>query len=419
MAILRLEAVRREIGTFVILDGISAAIAHGDRVGLVGVNGSGKTTLLRLAAGTEEPDGGLVARKRGLTVGLLSQEANLDAAFMAAPDVRTAVRAGAVEVERLERELSALEVTGAAAVGSARYADLRHRFEALDGYRLDVRVDEALSGLGFARDEWSKPPDSLSGGEQTRAALARLVVADPELLLLDEPTNHLDLAALEWLEQALARRDRSLLVASHDRAFLDAVAGRIWELRERRLAVFRGGYSAYLMQREAADARAAKDAETSREAIARERELVQRYRSHRKYAKMHEHERRLEALAEVRTQAPRRGHDVPLDASRDLAHPRDDLRRGHQRVTPHPHGRGTGVVLHAVEREPGPGDGHDALHHAHRHPLFLEDGPLLDVQLQIGADGAGDAGLGSEIADALELLPEPLAVTVARVVGVL
>jgi len=312
MAILRFEAVRREIGTLVILDGISAAMAHGDRVGLVGANGSGKTTLLRLAAGTEEPDGGLVARKRGLTVGLLSQEANLDAAFMAAPDVRTAIRAGAVELERLERELSALEAAGAAAVGSARYADLRHRFEALDGYRLDVRVDEALSGLGFARDEWSKPPDALSGGEQTRAALARLVVADPELLLLDEPTNHLDLAALEWLEQALVRRDRSLLVASHDRAFLDAVAGRIWELRERRLAVFRGGYSAYLMQREAADARAAKDAETSREAIARERELVQRYRSHRKYAKMHEHERRLEALAEERTQAPRRGPHLAL-----------------------------------------------------------------------------------------------------------
>ena len=312
MAILRFEAVRREIGTFVILDGISAAIAHGDRVGLVGVNGSGKTTLLRLAAGTEEPDGGLVARKRGLTVGLLAQEANLDVAFMAAPDMRTAVRAGAVEVERLERELSALEAAGAAAVGSARYADLRHRFEALDGYRLDVRVDEALSGLGFARDEWSKSPDALSGGEQTRAALARLVVADPELLLLDEPTNHLDLAALEWLEQALVRRDRSLLVASHDRAFLDAVAGRIWELRERRLAVFRGGYSAYLMQREAADARAGKDAETSREAIARERELVQRYRSHRKYAKMHEHERRLDALAEVRTQAPRRGPRLAL-----------------------------------------------------------------------------------------------------------
>src|SRR3990172_12058682 len=136
-------------------------MAHGDRVGLGGANGSGKTTLLRLAAGTEEPDGGLVARKRSLTVGLLSQEANLDAAFMAAPDVRTAIRAGAVELERLERELSALEAAGAAAVGSARYADLRHRFEALDGYRLDVRVDEALSGLRVGpgrRGETPPPP---------------------------------------------------------------------------------------------------------------------------------------------------------------------------------------------------------------------------------------------------------------------
>ncbi|MFI5254574.1 MAG: ABC-F family ATP-binding cassette domain-containing protein [Candidatus Limnocylindrales bacterium] len=315
MAILRFEAVRREIGTFVILDDISAAIAHGERIGLVGVNGAGKTTLLRLAAGVDEPDRGLVARKRGLTLGLLAQEANLDAAFMAAPDVRTAVRAGAADIELLERQLAAAEAAGAAVVASAAYADLRHRFEARDGYHLDVRVDEALSGLGFEREEWTRPPSALSGGEQTRAALARLVVADPELLLLDEPTNHLDIGALEWLENALVRRRGATLVASHDRAFLDAVTTRTWELRDRRLAIFRGGYSAFLVQREAADARAAKDTETAREAITREQELVQRYRSHRKYSKMHEHERRLGALHEGVTEAPRRGARLALSST--------------------------------------------------------------------------------------------------------
>jgi ATP-binding cassette subfamily F protein 3 len=314
MAVLRFEAVRREIGTFVILDDVSVAIAAGERIGLVGVNGAGKTTLLRLAAGSDEPDRGLVVRKRGLTSGLLAQEANLDATFMAAPDIRTAVRAGAADVEALENRLAVMETAGAAAVASPAYAELRHRFEARDGYHLDVRVDEALSGLGFDRDEWTKPPMALSGGEQTRAALARLVVADPELLLLDEPTNHLDIGALEWLEGALVRRHGTTVVASHDRVFLDAVTTRTWEMRDRHLAVFRGGYSAFVMQREAADARQAKEADTTREAIAREQELVQRYRSHRKYSKMHEHERRLETLREGSTTVRRRGPRLALSS---------------------------------------------------------------------------------------------------------
>ncbi|HXR27907.1 MAG TPA: ABC-F family ATP-binding cassette domain-containing protein [Candidatus Baltobacteraceae bacterium] len=306
MAILRFEAVRREIGTFVILDDVSAAVAHGERIGLVGINGAGKTTLLRLAAGSDTPDSGRVVRKAGLSVGLLSQEANLDGAFVAAPDLRAAVRAGAADLEADERELARLEAAGAEAVGSALYAEVRHRFEARDGYGLDQRVEATLSGLGFEAADLVRPPMSLSGGEQTRAALARLLIADPDLLLLDEPTNHLDVAAIEWLEQALARRDRAVIVASHDRAFLDAVVQRIWELRDRRLRLFRGAFSAYLTQREAADARAHKDAESHADAVAREQELVQRYRTHRKYAKMHEHERRLEALRATPVEAPKR-----------------------------------------------------------------------------------------------------------------
>ncbi len=312
MAILRFEAVRREIGTFVILDDVSAAVAHGERIGLVGINGAGKTTLLRLAAGTDARDGGRVVRKSGLSIGLLSQEANLDAAFAGAPDLRAAVRAGAADLETDERELARLEAAGAEAVGSPAYAEVRHRFEARDGYGLDQRVEATLSGLGFEPADLLRPPTSLSGGEQTRAALARLLIADPDLLLLDEPTNHLDVAAIEWLEQALARRDRAVIVASHDRAFLDAVVQRIWELRDRHLRVFRGAFSAYLTQREAADARAHKDAETHADAVSREQELVQRYRSHRKYAKMHEHERRLEALRSTTAEAPKRRASLAL-----------------------------------------------------------------------------------------------------------
>ncbi len=303
MSLLRFEKVTREIGTLVILEEVSAAVALGDRIGLVGPNGSGKTTLLRIAAGLDEPDRGSVGRKRGLSLGLLAQEAHFDAAFMASPDLRTAVRTGAAHLDVMAAELAQLE--RANRVTEPVYADLQHRFELLGGYTLDQRVDATLSGLGFGRGEWASPPSALSGGEQTRAALARLVVADPELLLLDEPTNHLDLDALEWLEEHLRRRAGSLVVASHDRAFLDGTVSRIWELRDRSLSVFRGDYSAYHRQREARDARLDKDVDSQAEAIARERELVQRYRSHRKFSKMHEHEARLERLEAERIEAPK------------------------------------------------------------------------------------------------------------------
>jgi len=310
MSILRLAGVTREIGTFTILDSIDAAIALGDRIGLVGPNGAGKTTLLRLAAGTDEPDRGAVSRKRNLSIGLLAQEAHLDATFMASLDLRSAVRSGAAHLEAMATELADLERAGR--VTEPAYADIQHRYEVLGGYTLDQRVDAALSGLGFTREEWAKPPTALSGGEQTRAALARLVIADPDLLLLDEPTNHLDLGALEWLEEHLRRRTGSLLVASHDRAFLDATVTRIWELRDRRLTAFRGDYSAYRRQREERDARATKEADTQVEQIERERELVQRYRSHRKFSKMHEHEARLERLLEERREAPKAGRKLTL-----------------------------------------------------------------------------------------------------------
>ncbi len=310
MSILRIDGVRREIGDFVILDSVSAAVARGERIGLVGANGAGKTTLLRLIAGRDEPDAGRIVKSSGLRLGMLAQESNLDPTVAGAQDVRTLVRSGAAEVETLETKLKELEAAGASAVESGVYAATRERFEHLDGYHLDQRVEETLSGLGIPREDWSRSPLKLSGGEQTRVALARLMVADPDVLLLDEPTNHLDLAALEWLEIALVRRATGLIVASHDRAFLDAVATRIWEIRDRRLESFRGAYSAYLLQREGADARQRKDAESGAGAAVREKELIQLYRSHRKFAKMHEHERRLEQLDQI--EAPKRQQRLAL-----------------------------------------------------------------------------------------------------------
>ncbi len=310
MSLVRLESVTREIGTFVILDAVSGAMAPGDRVGLVGPNGAGKTTLLRIVAGRDDADRGHVARRRGLTIGLLAQEAHLDEAFMAAPDLRAAVRHGAAHLERMAEELAELEHAGHAA--GTEYEELQHRFEILGGYTLDQRVDGALSGLGFSREEWGRPPTAMSGGQQTRAALARLVIADPDLLLLDEPTNHLDVGAIEWLEEHLRRRQGALLVASHDRAFLDATVTRIWELRDRKLTIFRGDYRSFHRQRLERDERSVREAATLQSQVAKEVDLVQKYRSQRKHAKMHEHEARLERLKEQTVETPRAGRALRL-----------------------------------------------------------------------------------------------------------
>ncbi len=295
MSIVRLAGVVREVGDFVILDHVDAAVAANDRIGLVGPNGAGKTTLLRILAGLDEPDQGEVHRKRGLTAALLPQEAHVDSTFTGAPSLRLAVRAGARRLEELERTLRQMEHDGR--VTQPEYESLQHEFAVKDGYSLDQRVEAALSGLGFARGEWDRPPTDLSGGEQTRGALARLLMTDPELLLLDEPTNHLDLEAMEWLEQHLGRRHGALIVAAHDRAFLDATVARVWELRDRRLTPFRGNYAAFARQRAERDLRAAQEAEDRAGEIAREKELIEVYRHQRKHGKMHEHEARLEALA--------------------------------------------------------------------------------------------------------------------------
>ena len=229
---------------------------------------------------------------------------------MAAPDLRAAVRHGAAHLERMAEELAELEHAGHAA--ETDYADLQHRFDILGGYTLDQRVDEALSGLGFARDEWLRPPTALSGGQQTRAALARLVISDPDLMLLDEPTNHLDIGAIEWLEEHLRRRSGALLVASPrprvprrdrhpdlgaPRPAADRVPRRLLRLSPPADGARRAGR--------------ARRPRASTTPIAREMELVQRYRSQRKHVKMHEHEARLEKL---KAQAP----EAPQKSSRSL-----------------------------------------------------------------------------------------------------
>jgi ATP-binding cassette subfamily F protein 3 len=311
MSLLTLTGVGREIGAVTILEGVSVSVAAGERVGLVGPNGAGKTTLLRMMVGREEPDGGRVEHARGIRIEVLAQESSHDPKLLEAATLTEAVRGGAEEITRLAAELHAAETGGRA--DTPEYAAARQRFDALEGYTIDDRVAAALRGLGFPTARHGESPKMLSGGEQTRVALARLVIADPDLLLLDEPTNHLDVEAIEWLEGALRARRGALVVASHDRSFLDTVVDRVWEVRNRTVTRFRGNYSAYAQQREGRELDSERDADRRTKEIARERELIQTYRSHRKYGKMHEHERRLAAIEPV--VAPKRRAALAISAA--------------------------------------------------------------------------------------------------------
>jgi ATP-binding cassette subfamily F protein 3 len=222
---------------------------------LVGPNGCGKTTLLRLLAGIEQPDSGQLSRARALRIGYLPQEA-LPPSL---PGVQAETRLwdfcleALAELRRQEAELATLEAAMAdprqAEEAMARYGPMQEAFERAGGYTYANRIKRVLTGLGFSGDAFDRVLAKLSGGERTRAYLARLILEDPDLLLLDEPTNHLDIEALEWLEGWLRDWPGAVLAVSHDRYFLDRVTDQIWELEPHRLEVYRGNYTAYVRQR--------------------------------------------------------------------------------------------------------------------------------------------------------------------------
>ena len=208
MSVVALSGLAKRYGDRVVLHDVAFRVAPGDRVALVGPNGSGKSTLLRLLA-SGESDGGTIARRRGLRVGLLEQE--LAALGATLDDIVASARA---RLDALEAEMRALERRLDDPAALARYGDLQAAFERAGGYDFPGEVERVLGGLGLGGIARDRPLAGLSGGERARAALARLLLEDPDLLLLDEPTNHLDLLALEWLEKYLLERQRTLVVAS-------------------------------------------------------------------------------------------------------------------------------------------------------------------------------------------------------------
>lgn len=237
----------KSYGITTILDDVSFVLNRGDRAGLIGVNGAGKTTLLRIIAGVEQPDAGFARIDAHATLGYLPQGLALDETL----SLDALVRQGATAWENARSEMDALaaqlERDAANADLLARYGEAVARFEALGGYDVEMRIDEVLRGLGLENVPRDLVIGKLSGGQRTRAGLARLLISGPDVLLLDEPTNHLDVNALEWLEAFVREYAGAVLIVSHDRVFLDHTVSQILELDDvtHRVTIYHGDYSDY------------------------------------------------------------------------------------------------------------------------------------------------------------------------------
>lgn len=252
MSMLTLTNLGQAYGDFDVFSGINASIPNDAKIGLVGPNGIGKTTLLRVLAGLDAPHGGSVNISQGTRIGYLRQEA-MDAFAERSSTVYAEMLTVFGDIKNQEAALQELEARMAAGDASAElldeYSEAQQAFEMAGGYEYETRISQVLYGLGFEKEDWDTPLLLLSGGQKTRALLARLLLESPDLLILDEPTNHLDVQAIEWLEGTLKTWPGALLIVSHDRYFLDRVVDRIWEMSRAGIELYRGNYSAYLLQR--------------------------------------------------------------------------------------------------------------------------------------------------------------------------
>lgn len=316
MSILSATGLSKFYGAQEVFSGVDLSVARGDKIALVGPNGAGKTTLLRILVGLEEPSAGTIRRARGLRMGYLPQKPTLDSdqtLYGEMLNVFADLRAQQAALEGLAHEM-ALHPNSEEAM--RRYAEAAERFEIAGGYEYENRIQRVLSGLGFGPETYTWPIAVLSGGQITRALLARLLLQEPELLVLDEPTNYLDLAALEWLEGYLQSWPHSLIVVSHDRYFLDKVATRVWELDHGRLETYRGNYSHYVEQREAKRLRAEREFEAQQAYIAKTEEFIRRYEAGQRSREAKGREKRLNRLARV--EAPKRDRTIAMRLETDL-----------------------------------------------------------------------------------------------------
>lgn len=241
-----LNNVKKLFGEKIILTDINQTIEDNDRIGLIGANGIGKSTLLNLICGRLDPDDGEVAVSSNVTIGFLEQNTGLVGNNTIELEMQLVFK----ELLDIQQKMHVLEKTMANSQDDANeYSHLQTFFESQDGYNINVKIKTVLNGMGFSDKSYETPIHTLSGGEKTRLALAKLLLAAPKLLILDEPTNHLDFKTLMWLEDYLTAYKGGLLVVSHDRYFLDKMVTKTWEIENRQIYSYNGAYSKYKILR--------------------------------------------------------------------------------------------------------------------------------------------------------------------------
>lgn len=281
---LNVGKISKFYGAETLLDEVSFVLNHGDRAALVGQNGCGKSTLMDIIAGEDTPDHGSVSIKTGKRLGYLRQD--LDP--QPGDTVASTVRAGLGEWDELRERVELLSTKMSQAQGEeleqvvAAYDEMLARFQLLGGYQVEYQVKSTLAHLGMEGVDLETLVINLSGGEQTRVALAAVLMAQPDLLLLDEPTNHLDIGALEWLESWLTEFNGAVLLVSHDRTFLDRTVTRILELEDGVITEYRGDYSQYAQEKGAERARQWAAWKDQEEEIRRIRGDIHRTKMHAK-----------------------------------------------------------------------------------------------------------------------------------------
>ncbi|MBM7482261.1 ATPase subunit of ABC transporter with duplicated ATPase domains [Bradyrhizobium sp. GM2.2] len=312
---IRLDNVSKQAGHQILFIEASAALNKGEKIGLVGPNGAGKTTLFRMIAGEELPDEGQVSTDRGITIGYFNQDVGEMAGRSAVAEVMDGagpVSAVAAELRELETAMADPDKADQMDEIIARYGEVQHAFEELDGYALDGRAREALSGLGFSQEMMDGDVGKLSGGWKMRVALARILLMRPDVMLLDEPSNHLDLESLIWLEKFLHDYEGTLLMTSHDREFINRVISKVVEIDSGSLTTYAGNYEFYEQQRALSEKQQQAQFERQQAMLAKEIKFIERFKARASHAA--QVQSRVKKLDKIeRVEPPRRRQTVAFD----------------------------------------------------------------------------------------------------------